>query len=114
MTGEETGDIEDVIDTSVQLVLGADIIDPNQQGLRKLSMTVDGAVGEPFFYRYIESIGIGIGSRGRRESFALVEERTLVEGQDWVICRHIHRGRFLEMTVEVYTSHMLFRGEEAE
>lgn len=33
MTGEETGDIENVIDTSVQLVLRADIIDPNQQGL---------------------------------------------------------------------------------
>ena len=82
-------------------------------------MTGDGAGGKwelsgPFFYRYIESIGIGIGSRGRRESFALVEERTLVEGQDWVICRHIHQGRFLEMTVEVYTSHMLSRAEQAE
>jgi hypothetical protein len=76
-------------------------------------MTGDGAGGEPFFYRYIASIGIGIGSLGRRGSFALVEERTLVEGQDWVICRHIHQGRFL-MSVEVYTSHMLSRAEEAE
>ena len=71
-------------------------------------------MGGPFFYPYIESIGIGIGSRGRRESFALVEERTLVEGQDWVIYQHIHQGRFLEMSVEVYTLHMLSRGEEAE
>jgi len=76
-------------------------------------MTPQGNEG-PSFSRYIESIGIGIESQGLRESFALVKEQTLVEGQDWETCRDIHQGRFPGVPAGVYTFHTLFRGDEAE